>query len=61
MSRKQKRYSKQFKLDAVAYANEHPHLSCNTIASNLGISAITLGKWVKKAEKGVDIHRGSGN
>ena len=43
MSNKKKRYSKQFKLDAVTYAKEHPHLSNNSIASNLGVSASTLG------------------
>ncbi len=61
MSNKKKRYSKQFKLDAVTYAKEHPHLSNNSIASNLGVSASTLGKWIKKAEEGAEIHRGSGN
>lgn len=61
MSNRSKRYSKQFKKDAVAYVLEHPDLSMNAAAENLGISPSALGGWVKKANKGTEIHRGSGN
>lgn len=56
-----KRYSEQFKKDAVAYARDHSDLSVNAAASNLGVAPSTLGKWIKKANAGEEIHRGSGN
>ena len=39
MSNRSKRYSKRFTQDAVAYVFEHPELSTNTVATNLGVSA----------------------
>ena len=51
----------QFKEDAVIYVRDHPDLSLNEAAGNLGIAASTLGKWIKRADEGGEIHRGSGN
>ncbi len=55
-----KRYSKQFKKDALAYVQDHADLSVNACANNLVIASSTLHGWMKKAEEGV-LHRGSGN
>ncbi len=55
-----KRYSKQFKEDAIAYARDSD-LSVNAAADNLGVAPSTLGKWIKIANSGEDVHRGSGN
>jgi len=52
MSGRSKRYSKQFKKDAVTYVREHDDLSVNAAAKNLGVAASTLGKWVEKADGG---------
>ena len=52
MSNHAKRYTKQFKEDAVAYARDHSDLSVNALANNLGIAPSTLGKWLKKADEG---------
>ena len=40
----------QFKEDAVIYVRDHPDLSLNEAAGNLGIAASTLGKWIKRAD-----------
>lgn len=61
MPNRAKRYTKQFKEDAVAYAHDHSDLSKNALANNLGIAPSTLSGWLKKADEGKDIHRGSGN
>ncbi len=61
MSNRNKRYSKEFKQDAVNYVLDHPELSTNAAATNLGVSASALGAWLKKAKEGTEIHRGSGN
>lgn len=60
---KTKRYSQQFKEDAVQYRLDHPELSLNKVAENLGISASGLKTWIKLAEenKGNISTRGSGN
>jgi len=42
----------QFKEDAVLYVRDHPDLSLNEAAGNLGIAASTLGKWIKRADEG---------
>ncbi len=61
MSKRSTRYSKQFKKDAVAYARGHSDLSANAVAANLGVAPSTLGRWIKQADAGEEIHRGSGN
>lgn len=45
MSRKKTHHTKQFKLDAVNYRNEHPDLTQVECAKNLGIGVSTLVRW----------------
>ncbi len=57
-----KQYSKQFKLDAVQYYQDHEDLGLQGCASNLGISQQTLSRWKKELKNTGDIEsRGSGN
>ena len=58
-----KRYSQQFKEDAVRYRKDHPELSLRNAATNLGISESALKCWMKAAQdhEGVVPTRGSGN
>lgn len=58
-----KQYTKQFKMDAIKYRNDHPELSNAAICRNLDIAEVTFYKWLKKYnENNSDIiHRGSGN
>ena len=60
---KGKQYSQQFKEDAVRYKVEHPELTYDKAASNLGISDSALKSWVKasKENEGSVPTRGSGN
>ncbi len=44
-------YSKQFKEDAVRYRKDHPELTVQKAAENLGISESALKNWMKAAEK----------
>lgn len=56
-------YSKQFKEDAVRYRKDHPELTVQKAAENLGISESALKNWMKTArenEGSVPI-RGTGN
>ena len=46
MSSKKKVIDKEFKLNAVKYKEEHPDLTCDEVASNLGISTSSLYRWV---------------
>ena len=63
MSIKRNHHSKQFKLDAVNYRNEHLDLTQVECAKNLGISVSTLAKWESQFRNNDgDIPvRGSGN
>ena len=63
MSSKRNHHSKQFKLDAVNYRNEHPDLTQVECAKNLGIAVSTLAKWESQFRNNDgDIPvRGSGN
>ena len=45
MSRKKPQHTKQFKLDAINYRNEHPDLTQTEVAKNLGIGVSTLARW----------------
>ena len=58
-----KRYSKQFKEDAVKYLREHADLGIVGCAKNLGISKTALSTWSKaaRAHDGEVPTRGSGN
>ena len=40
-------YSKQFKEDAVRYRKDHPELTVQKAAENLGISESALKNWMK--------------
>lgn len=56
-------FTQEFKEDAVRYRNEHPELSLQKVASNLGISVSALRRWIDLAGKsnGAIETRGSGN
>ena len=60
---KETHHSKQFKLDAINYRNEHPDLTQVECAKNLGIGVSTLAKWESQFRNNDgDIPvRGSGN
>lgn len=45
MATKKHHHTKQFKLDAVIYRNEHPDLTQVECARNLGIGVSTLSRW----------------
>lgn len=63
MSRQTKQHSQQFKQDAVKYVNEHPDLTLEECAKNLGIGLSTLSRWRQQyANHDGEIPvRGSGN
>ena len=63
MARKNKQHDKQFKLDAVKYVMEHPDLTQEECAKNLGIGVSTLSRWQKQyRDNDGDVPtRGSGN
>lgn len=56
-------YSKQFKEDAVRYRKDHPELTVQKAAENLGISESALKNWMKTAREneGSVPTRGTGN
>lgn len=58
-----KQCDKQFKLDAVKYRKEHPDLTQEQCAKNLGIGLSTLGRWLSQSRntEGDIPYRGSGN
>ena len=60
---KGKQHNKQFKLDAVAYRKEHPDLTQEECAKNLGIGISTLARWESRFRNhdGDIPTRGSGN
>ena len=39
---------KQFKLDAVQYRKNHPELTFEQVAKNLGISNSSIHRWCKQ-------------
>ena len=63
MSRQTKQHSQQFKQDAVKYVLEHPDLTNEECAKNLGIGLSTLSRWKKQYNdnEGTVPTRGSGN
>ena len=60
---KTKQHDKQFKVNAVNYVKEHPDLSQEQCARNLGIGVSTLSRWIKQfRDSGGEMpYRGSGN
>lgn len=65
MSSKKKVIDKEFKLNAVKYKEDHPNLTCEEVASNLGISTSSLYRWVNAYASAdpdkSNVFRGSGN
>ena len=63
MSRQTKQHNQQFKQDAVKYVMEHPDLTQEECAKNLGIGLSTLSRWRKQFNdnNGTVPTRGSGN
>ena len=63
MSRQSKQHSQQFKEDAVKYVEEHPDLTVEQCAKNLGIGLSTLSHWrqLYASNGGAVPTRGSGN
>ena len=60
---KQKQHNKQFKENAVIYVKEHPDLTQEQCAKNLGIGLSTLSRWIRQyRDTGGEMpYRGSGN
>lgn len=60
---KKRIFTQEFKEDAVRYRKEHPELSLQKVASNLGVSMSALRRWGSSANKdnGTVETRGSGN
>lgn len=58
-----KRYSQQFKDDAVQYRKNHPELTLQDTASHLNVSMSALKHWLSSANQnnGTVVSRGSGN
>lgn len=58
-----KRYTQQFKDDAVQYKKDHSELTLLDAANHLGISVAALKHWLKIARQnnGIVVSRGSGN
>lgn len=56
-------FTQEFKEDAVRYRKDHPELSLQKAASNLGISVSALRRWIGStdADTGTVETRGSGN
>lgn len=62
---------KQFKLDAVQYRKDHPELTFEQVAKNLGVSNSSIHRWCKQfsdtkgknesKDENRDLFRGSGN
>lgn len=56
---KRKKYSKEFKLDAIALVKEQNYSQAEA-ARNLGLNPTMLGRWIKEAEND-DGHAFRGN
>ena len=62
MPRKSTQHTKQFKLDAIQYYEDHKDLGVRGCAKNLGVGYSTLTRWMKDFRESGDIPvRGSGN
>lgn len=49
-------YSKQFKEDAVRYRKDHPELTVQKAAENLGISESALKNWMNALQERTVTH-----
>ena len=63
MANKAKQHDKEFKINAVKYIEEHPDLTQEECAKNLGIGLSTLSRWRQqyRTNNGDVPVRGSGN
>ena len=63
MANKRKQYDLEFKKAAIKYISEHPDMTHDECALNLGVGSSTLAKWKRqfKENDGVMPFRGSGN
>ena len=62
MGKTRKVFSKEFRIDAVRYRNDHPELTVRQCAINLGVGESTLDKWLSSYRRDPDnSFRGSGN
>lgn len=68
MSNKKRVIEKEFKISAVKYIREHPELTYQEAAVNLGVSISSLHRWVKAYSsveendiEASNVFRGSGN
>lgn len=63
MANNAKQHDKEFKINAVKYVEEHPDLTQEECAKNLGIGLSTLSRWRQqcRANDGDVPVRGSGN
>lgn len=62
MGKTRKVFSKEFRIDAVRYRNDHPELTVKQCAVNLDIGESTLDKWLSEYRKDPEnSFRGSGN
>ena len=63
MTNKAKQHDKEFKINAVKYIEEHPDLTQEECAKNLGIGLSTLSRWRQqyRTNNGDVPVRGSGN
>ena len=46
---------KQFKLDAVQYRKDHPELTFQQVADNLGVSNSSIHRWCKQFDDAMGI------
>lgn len=60
---KKRSFTQEFKDDAVRYRKDHPELSLQKVASNLGISISALRRWIgsTNTDTGSVEMRGTGN
>lgn len=60
--KKQKQYAQEFRQDAVKYRKEHPNVTLEEAAKNLGVSTSALRRWIAAQDaEGTVVMRGSGN
>ena len=62
MGKTKRVFSKEFRMDAVRYRNDHLELTVKQCAANLDIGESTLDKWLSQYRKDPEnSFRGSGN
>lgn len=54
-----KRYSEQFKLEALNFVQTHPTLAIATIAKQLGVGYSTLDNWLRQHRQGIGVQAAS--